>query len=59
MNVCSQRVPARLEPEPGHLCTCHLYDDSLSDDERKPAVARAIEAAEKAVHAANLTDTLG
>ena len=59
MNVCSQRVPARLEPEPGHLCTCHLYDDSLSDDERKSAVARAIEAAEKAVHAANLTDTLG
>lgn len=59
MNVCSQRVPARLEPEPGHLCACHLYDDSLSDDERKPAVARAIEAAEKAVHAANLTNALG
>ena len=59
MNVCSQRVPARLEPEPGHLCACHLYDDSLSDDERKSAVARAIEAAEKAVHAANLTNALG
>ena len=59
MNVCSQRIPALLEPEPEQLCACHLYDDSLSDDERKPAVACAIEAAEKAVRAANLTNALG
>lgn len=59
MNVCSQRLPALLEPELGHHCACHLYDDSLSDDERKPAIARAIEAADKAVRAANLTNALG
>jgi oligopeptide/dipeptide ABC transporter ATP-binding protein len=26
MEICAQAVPERLEPEPGHVVACHLYD---------------------------------
>src|SRR4029434_6936747 len=29
MEVCSQVVPARTEPKPGHAVACHLYDSSI------------------------------
>lgn len=36
MKVCSKRRPELLEPKSGHVCACHLYDESLSAEERKP-----------------------
>jgi hypothetical protein len=29
MDVCSRIVPARIEPQPGHVVACHLYDSSI------------------------------
>jgi oligopeptide/dipeptide ABC transporter ATP-binding protein len=29
MEVCSQVVPERLEPAPGHVVACHLYDSTI------------------------------
>jgi len=37
MRVCEDRVPADLEPRPGHVVACHLYDEGLTAEERKPA----------------------
>lgn len=37
MKVCESRVPAELEPEPGHVVACHLYDEALTDAEKEPA----------------------
>lgn len=35
MAVCRERVPEKFEVEPGHACRCHLFDESLSEAERK------------------------
>lgn len=58
MKVCSERIPDRIEAEPGHFCACHLYDTSLSDADRTPQVAHAIEAAQKAVEEARLEEKI-
>ena len=58
MKVCSERVPERIEAEPGHFCACHLYDASLSDADRTPQVAHAIEATQKAVEEARLEEKI-
>ena len=58
MKVCSERIPERIEAEPGHFCACHLYDASLSDADRTPQVAHAIEAAQKAVEEAHLEEKI-
>ena len=58
MKVCSERIPERIEAEPGHFCACHLYDASLSDADRTPQVAHAIEAAQKAVEEARLEEKI-
>ncbi len=58
MKVCSERIPNRIEAEPGHFCACHLYDTSLSDADRTPQVAHAIEAAQKAVEEARLEEKI-
>jgi oligopeptide/dipeptide ABC transporter ATP-binding protein len=29
MKICGQVVPARLEPTPGHVVACHLYDSEI------------------------------
>ena len=58
MKVCSERIPDRIEAELGHFCACHLYDTSLSDADRTPQVAHAIEAAQKAVEEARLEEKI-
>ena len=58
MKVCSERIPERIEAEPGHFCACHLYDTSLTDEDRTPQVAHAIEAAQKAVEEARLEEKI-
>ena len=37
MRVCSQRAPKEMEIAPGHICACHLYDETLTDEEKTPA----------------------
>ncbi|MCI1665588.1 MAG: dipeptide ABC transporter ATP-binding protein [Atopobiaceae bacterium] len=44
MRVCGERVPEAHEIAPGHLCACHLYDESLTDEERTPAVEVPLDA---------------
>ena len=58
MKVCSERIPERIEAEPGHFCACHLYNTSLTDEDRAPQVAHAIEAAQKAVEEARLEEKI-
>ena len=33
MDVCARVAPARLEPEPGHVVACHLYDPAVMGEE--------------------------
>lgn len=56
MRACSEKAPNRLEVEPGHFCACHLYDTSLTDEERTPQIAHVLEAASKAVREAHLEE---
>ena len=37
MRVCSQRAPKEIEIAPGHVCACHLYDETLTAEEKTPA----------------------
>lgn len=34
MDACTKIVPKLLEVEPGHSVACHLYDDSINNDNR-------------------------
>lgn len=45
MKVCTQRAPELTEVEGGHMCACHLYDKTLSEDQRTPALNAALVAA--------------
>ena len=36
MKVCAERAPEWKELRPGHYCACHLFDDSLTDEEKTP-----------------------
>ena len=49
MRVCGERAPEMHEVVPGHRCACHLYDESLSERDREPVMARALAEAEAAL----------
>lgn len=34
MDACTKIVPKLTEVEPGHSVACHLYDDSINNDNR-------------------------
>lgn len=44
MKVCSQKIPEVHEIAPGHFCACHLFDEGLTDEERRPAVEVPLDA---------------
>ena len=36
MKVCCEREPEMREVKPGHKCSCHLFDEGLTDEEKAP-----------------------
>jgi peptide/nickel transport system ATP-binding protein/oligopeptide transport system ATP-binding protein len=44
MRVCREIAPDPHEIAPGHLCACHLFDESLTDEQRTPAVEVPLDA---------------